>query len=52
MNHVTLYPNNFEKQKVTLVVNICNEKTAAFLDLKRYNDTAIFVKVVTATGKL
>ena len=48
----TLYPNNFEKQKVTLVLNICNAKTAAFLDLKRYNDTVIFVKVVTETGKL
>ena len=28
LNHATLYPINFEKQKVTLVLNIFNEKTA------------------------
>ena len=32
----------FEKQKVTLVLYIFNEKTAAFLDLKGFNDTLIF----------
>ena len=41
LNYGTLYPTNFEKQKVTLVLNIFNEKTAAFLDLKSCNDTAI-----------
>ena len=47
LNHATLYPTNFKKQKVALVLNILNEKNAAFLDLKDYNDTAIFVKAVT-----
>ena len=28
LNHATLYPINFKKQKVTLVLNIFNEKTA------------------------
>ena len=47
LNHATLYPTNFEKQKVTLVLNIFNEKTAAFLDLKDCSDTAIFIKAAT-----
>ena len=47
LNHATLYPNNFEKKNVTIALNIFNEKTAAFLDLKGYNDTAIFVKAIT-----
>ena len=34
LNHATLYPTNFKKQKVTLVSSIFNEKTVAFLDLK------------------
>ena len=28
----TIYPNNFEKQKVSLVFNVFNEKTVAVLD--------------------
>ena len=32
LNHTTLYPNNFEKQKVHLVVNVFNEKTCAVLN--------------------
>ena len=47
LNHATLYTTNFEKQKVTLILNIFHEKTAAFLDLKSYNDVLIFVKAVT-----
>ena len=47
MNYPTLYPTNFKKQKVPLVLHISNEKAAAFLDFKGYNDTAIFVKAVT-----
>ena len=42
----TLYPNNFEKQKVTWVLTIYNKNTTAFLDLKGYNDTTIFEKAV------
>ena len=40
-------PTNFEKQEVILVLNIFNEKAAAFWDLKGYNVTAIFVKAIT-----
>lgn len=32
---------------MTLVLNIFNEETAAFLDLKDCSDTAIFVKAAT-----
>ena len=35
---------NDKKQKVTLVLNIFNERNAALLDSKDCNDTAIFVK--------
>ena len=45
LNHATLYPTNYEKLKVTLMLNIFNEKT--FLDLKDWKNTAIFVKAVT-----
>ena len=31
---MVLYPNNFEKQKVSLVFNVFNEKTVAVLDKK------------------
>ena len=47
LNHATLYPTNFEKQKVSLATNVFNEKTVAFLELNGYKDTAIFVKAVT-----
>ena len=47
LNHATLYPTNFEKQKVTLVLNIFDEKIAAFLELKGCSDTAIILKAVT-----
>ena len=44
----TLHPNNFEKQKVHLVVNIFNDKTFAALDGKPGRvGTAKFVKYVT-----
>ena len=46
LKHATLYPTDFKKQIVNLVLNTFNKKTAAFLDLQGYNDTAIFVKAV------
>ena len=52
LNHATLYPNNLEKQKVDLVLNICNEKTAAFFDLKSYNDTANICEISNHTLEL
>ena len=44
LNEATIYSTNFKKQKVTLVLNIFNERNAALLDSKDCNDTAIFVK--------
>ena len=47
LTHATLYPTNFEKQKVSLAMNIFNERTVAALESKGFRDTAIFVKTVT-----
>ena len=47
LNYATLYPTNFEKQKVSLAMNIFNEKTVAALFLHKLDDTAIFVQAVT-----
>ena len=41
-NYATLYPTNFEKQKVSLAMNIFNEKTATALFQHGYNDTTTF----------
>ena len=38
---------NFEKQKVSIVLNIFNEKTVAALMLRKCDDTAVFVEHVT-----
>ena len=46
LNYATLYPTNFEKQKVSLAVNIFKEKTVAALFLHKFDDTAIFVRAV------
>ena len=46
--YTTLHSNNFEKQKVHLVVNVFNEKTVAALEGKPgMEGTYIFVKQVT-----
>ena len=47
MNGPTLYPNNFEKQKVSLACNVFNEKTVVALKLRKMDDTATFVEHVT-----
>ena len=48
LDYTTLHPNNFEKQKVHLVVNVFNDKTCAVLDRKPgMEGTAKFVKYVT-----
>ena len=47
LDHQTLWPNNFEKQKVHLVCNVFNEKTCAVLQQKKYGDTSIFINCVT-----
>ena len=47
LDYQTLFPNNFEKQKVHLVVNLFNDKTCVALSQREMKDTHIFVKNVT-----
>ena len=47
LNYATLFPTNFEKQKVSLAMNIFNEKTVAELKVQDFNETAKFVDHVT-----
>ena len=48
LDYTTLHPNNFEKQKVQLVVNVFNEKTVAKLKTKKgMEGTYKFVQLVT-----
>ena len=52
LDYATLYPNNFEKQKVQLVANVFNEKTVACLKTNGRTDTALFVELVTRMWKM
>ena len=45
VDFATLFPNNFEKQKVQLVANVFNEKVIACLKLNSISDTARFVEL-------
>ena len=45
LDYRTLFPNNYEKQKVGLVLYIFNERTAAVLKQKQFHDTALFLNV-------
>ena len=47
LDHKTLFPNNFEEQKVYLVVNVFNEKTCVALAQMEMEGTRIFVENVT-----
>ena len=47
LNYATLFPTNFQKQKVCLATNVFNEKTVAELSSHGYSDTATFVEQVT-----
>lgn len=47
LDYSSLYPNNFEKQKVSLVAKIFNEKTVACLEKWGKKDTARFVCLIT-----
>ena len=46
LNFSSLYPNNFEKQKVSLVLKVFNEKTVAALKLEKKNHTARFIELI------
>ena len=52
LDYSTLYPNNFEKQKVQLVANVDNEKVVAHVKLNGMSDTARFVELVTRMRKI
>ena len=52
LDYATLYPNNFEKQKVQLVANVFNEKIVACLKMNGKYDTATFVELVTRMWKI
>ena len=47
LDFTTLYPNNFDEQKVSLALNIFNEKTVAALRLEGREETARFIELVT-----
>ena len=47
LNYATIYPTNFDKQKVLLTFNVFNEKTAAVLKIDGANSTEAFVRLVT-----
>lgn len=46
ITYKTLYPNNFERQKVSLALNVFNDCTAAALEKQNNHGTAYFIKVV------
>ena len=52
LDHKTLFPNNFEKEKVYLVVNVFNEKTCVALAKMEMEGTRIFVENVTKMWKI
>ena len=47
LDYATLHPTSFEKQKVSVAVNVFNEKTVVALQLYGHNETATFVDEVT-----
>lgn len=47
LNYATIYPTNFDKQKVQLTFNVFNEKTVAVLKSNGSNATGEFVHLVT-----
>ena len=52
LDHKTLFPNNFEKQNVYLVVNVFNEKPCVALAQMEMEGTRIFVENVTKMWKI
>ena len=43
LDYATLYPNDYEKQNVSLVLNVFNEKTVVALKMREGDGTAIFI---------
>ena len=47
LTYATIYPTNFDKQKVQLTFNVFNEKTVAVLKINGASSTETFVRLVT-----
>ena len=47
LTYATVYPTNFDKQKVQLTFNVFNEKTVAVLKINGFHSTETFVRLVT-----
>ena len=43
IDYRTIYPSNFEKQKVNLVLNVFNDITIVALKQDKFDGTALFV---------
>ena len=43
-DYQTLFPNNFEKHKMSLVLNVSNENNIAALKKRKFYDTATFIE--------
>ena len=52
LDHQSLWPNNFEKQKVKLVLNVFDDKVATRLIQLNHNQTAIFLQRVIRMWKI
>ena len=53
LGYTTLHSNNFKKQEVHLIVNICNERTVAKLERRKgMEGTNKFIKLVTHTWNI
>ena len=50
LNYATLYPSDFETQKVSLAINIFNEKKCCSLELNVEKHTVVFVNAVANYG--
>ena len=50
LNRQSLWPNNFEKPKVHLVLNVFDEKVVARLEQKDCPETACFLKTLSECG--
>ena len=52
LDHQSLWPNNFEKQNVKLVLNVFDDKVATRLIQLNHNQTAIFLQRVIRMWKI
>jgi hypothetical protein len=46
LNHQTLYPSNFDRQKVVLALNVFHESTYAALHFYEFKKTAEFISII------